>query len=69
MAKEKDELRLVLETKHYIHYDFPGIKESDFKPDDFQTVSIPGDHKLVIGRTKKGNVLTACRLLIKKEEK
>jgi len=65
--RRKDELELVHETDNYLHYSFPGIKSDDFKPDDFQTVNVAGGHKIIVGRTKKNNELTACRMLIKKK--
>jgi len=67
MARKKDELEKVHETDDYLHYSFPGIKSEDFKPQEFETVNIPGGHKMVTGRLKKNNELTACRLLIRKK--
>ena len=67
MARKKDELEKVHETDGYVHYAFPGVKSEDFNEDGFQTVNIAGGHKMIIGRTKKNNELSACRLLVKKK--
>lgn len=66
---KKDNLTKVKDTDNYVHYDFPGIKESDFKSDEFKTVNIEGGHKMIIGRHKKTDELTAVRLLMKKDKK
>lgn len=65
----KDDLKKVKETEGYIHYNFPGVKEADFKPEEFKTVNIEGGHKMIIGRSKKTDELTAVRLLMKKDKK
>lgn len=69
MTKPKDDIpsTFIHDTERYTHEDIDGIKDADFDPESFKTVSLPNGNKLVVAKNTKTKKLEGVRILIRKK--